>query len=233
MTERTKALLTERGLACFGMITRGMTHEINNVLATINEIAGLLDDYLAAAEEGNAVDFAKLRALGQRTSKQVERGEGYVRQLNRFAHTMDHPREVVELHDCLEAMVNLCQRLARLRKVTLTVQYPADRVALEGSAFEMQHLLFRTIELALVATPPGATVVARYEPLGRDVCISVTGSEPVVHEADLGRMEAVLGMLSGVLGGHLQQGVQEGRPVAIELVLPRALGSLWGESQTS
>ena len=231
MTERTKALLTERGLACFGMITRSMTHEINNVLATINEISGLLDDYLAAAEEGSSVDFAKLRALGQRTGKQVERGEGYVRQLNRFAHTMDHPREAVDLQDCLEAMVDLCQRLARLRKVTLAGQYPSGRIAVEGSAFEMQHLVFRCIELALVATPPGASLVAEYEPQVSDVRIIVTGNEPVVHEADLGRMEAVLSMLAGVLGGRLQQGVQEGQPVGIELVLPRALGSLWGESQ--
>ena len=229
MADRTKSLLFERSLACFGIVGRSMSHDIANVLATINESAGLVDDYLAAAEQGASLDPTKLSRVTERIGRQVERGEAYVRQLNRFAHTMDHPRESIDVGASVEAVVGLCERFARLRKVSLQ-QSTADQVGqVEGSAFELQHTLFRAVELVLLATPPGGTITVAMAVLDQGVRVDVAGSEPADAAADLKGMGGVLAVLVGVLRGKLEQRLDEGCQPSVALTLPRQLGSLWAD----
>ena len=63
MDEKIRRQLREQNLAFFGMISAGMSHEMRNVLSIIGEYAGLLDDFLVAAERGAPLDSDKLRRL--------------------------------------------------------------------------------------------------------------------------------------------------------------------------
>lgn len=230
MADRTTARLFERSLACFGIVGRSLSHDIANVLATVNESSGLVEDYLAAAEEGIPLDPAKLRRVADRIARQVERGEQYVKQLNRFAHTMDYPRESLDVGAAIVGVVGLCERFARLRKVSLQAEVKEEVVSVEGSAFELQHALFRAVELVLVATPPGGTIQLAMAAVDGGVRIEVTGSEPADREADLDGMAGVLALLVRVLGGRLDQRLAAGDSPQVALTLPRQLGSLWGET---
>jgi signal transduction histidine kinase len=227
MADRTKALLFERSLACFGIVGRSMSHDIANVLATINESAGLVEDYLAAAEQGASLDSEKLARVTERIGRQVERGEAYVSQLNRFAHTMDHPRESIDVGASVEAVVGLCERFARLRKVSLRHAIGDQVAQVEGSAFELQHTLFRAVELVLLATPPGGSITVAMTVVEQGVRVDVAGSEPADSAADLKGMGGVLAVLVGVLRGQLEQRLDGGRQPLVAVTLPRQLGSLW------
>ena len=77
-------------LAFFGTITAGLSHELKNVIATINEYNGLLDD-LAQAAARRPLDPERLRQICGKITKQIERGESLILGLNRFAHSMDEP----------------------------------------------------------------------------------------------------------------------------------------------
>ena len=46
----------DKGLRFFGKITASVTHEIKNALATINENAGLMTDYIEMAARGRPLE---------------------------------------------------------------------------------------------------------------------------------------------------------------------------------
>ena len=63
----------ERSLAFFGAASAGLSHEINNVLAIINELSGLIGDVAAAADRAAAPpDAALLRAVPGRISAHID-----------------------------------------------------------------------------------------------------------------------------------------------------------------
>jgi len=45
-------------IAFFGRITAGVTHELKNVLAIVNESSGLMQDLLALSKEAPAITIA-------------------------------------------------------------------------------------------------------------------------------------------------------------------------------
>ena len=61
-------------LAFFGKIGADVSHDMRNVLSIVGENAGLLDDQLALAESGKALDYEKLKKLSARITRQVTRG---------------------------------------------------------------------------------------------------------------------------------------------------------------
>ena len=128
----------------FGRVAASYTHEIKNVLATINEAGGLMEDILSLDPEKKIELLDKLpRSLGV-IQEQIERGQHLTSQFNTFAHAADHDPAHFELHDTLDMMVDLTQRLARRNRVTLEVQADVQsRLAVTPVAF--LKLLFSSI----------------------------------------------------------------------------------------
>ena len=85
--------LHEEHLRFFGRMTASLSHDINNVFSTINELAGLIHDLDALARQGDRIAPDKIRSLTERISAQVGRGEILIKQLNRFAHAVDVRQE--------------------------------------------------------------------------------------------------------------------------------------------
>ena len=54
-------IVTESGLQFFGKMTASISHEIKNVLAIINENAGLLEDLALMADRGAEIGRASCR----------------------------------------------------------------------------------------------------------------------------------------------------------------------------
>ena len=57
-------IIAETGLQFFGRISASISHELKNVLAIINENAGLLEDLTSMADRGKPIDSARLKAIG-------------------------------------------------------------------------------------------------------------------------------------------------------------------------
>ena len=82
------------GLQFFGKMTASISHEIKNVMAIINESAGLLEDYGMMADKGIPIDPEKLKVVSGRVSKQIHRAEGIIRNMNSLAHSVDESTRV-------------------------------------------------------------------------------------------------------------------------------------------
>ena len=112
MTDQWETIARE-GFQFFGKMSASISHEIKNALAIINESAGLLEDFSLLAEKGRPIDPERLKLLARSVSKQVQRADGLVKKMNRFAHSADDAIRIFDLGEILDLVVSLVQRSGR------------------------------------------------------------------------------------------------------------------------
>ena len=223
MNRITQQERNEKGLNFFGAITRSLSHDLNNVVAIITELAGLIEDFLFAAKQGTPLDTGRLENTVERIVRQLERGKNYIKQLNRFGHSVDDPRTSIEAGEILERVVDYSRRFATLKKMSLMCSCPEKYILLEGSPFDLQHVLYRCIDAALGASTPGAEITVELEEADDGARFIISGQE-VGESSDETSSRLILAsqLVEGV-GGKLETTVDEGKPLKLIIVLPSAL----------
>jgi len=178
-----------REVAFFGKITASVTHELNNVLAIVEQNAGLLDDMIVGEERGVPLSIDRLRGVSASIQKQTQRGLEIVARLNRFAHTTDRSEVVFDANEVLNNLVDLCRRLALLKKLDLEFRPAAGALRIAGNPFVLQQAVFIALQEALAGAADGSTIVIenRTDPKGVAICISYSGSV----EPERGRMVVI------------------------------------------
>lgn len=147
---------TEKTLAFFGKMTANLTHEVKNVLAIIQESAGLMEDITAIcplAEEKYQEKFNHSMAT---IKQQLHRGIDLTTQFNRFAHTPDRSRAELDLVDTVGQFCLLTRRLARLKNIGLTAGDPSpanEKFRLTTNPVQFYMALFFSLESCLTALP--------------------------------------------------------------------------------
>ncbi len=147
------------GLRFFGKVSASIAHELKNVLAIINENAGLLEDLSYAAQRGSAIDPERLNRACLQFTKQIHRADGIMKNMSRFAHSVDQFDAQVDLHELAGLVAILAGRLAAMRKLTIEVRQPASPVAFSGNPFLLQNLIWLCLEFAFGATGAGGTLL--------------------------------------------------------------------------
>jgi C4-dicarboxylate-specific signal transduction histidine kinase len=148
----------ETGLQFFGKITASVSHEIKNVLAIINENAGLLEDFTLMADRGKPIDPARLKTMAAAVKKQISRADDIVKRMNRFAHSTDEAIRTIDLNDALELIVALSNRFASMRSVTLELKLQESPVKVKTFPFFLMNLLWLCLDFAMEATGNGKIV---------------------------------------------------------------------------
>jgi signal transduction histidine kinase len=223
MTDPKLILLGDRGLGFFGAISASLSHDLNNVLATVSELGGLLEELVDASEHGRPLDPARLKRTLGRIPAQVKRGQAYVKQLNCLAHSVDHDHASVDLGGALREVIALCERFARLREVRIESTLPDVSLALEGRPFDLMHLIYRCVEITLAASSRGSSIHISFEALGQGAIIVVTGEAELEDTAELRSRTAFLEVLVEAVGGTLQLTSEPGRGTRVAVELPRVL----------
>ena len=144
--------IAETGFQFFGKMTASISHEIKNVLAIINENAGLLEDITLMADRGKPVEPQRLKTLAQAVIKQISRADTIVKNLNRFAHSADESLKSVDLNDILELVVVLSNRLAAMRGIELEPKLQETPVKIKTSPFLLMNLIWLFLDFAMDAT---------------------------------------------------------------------------------
>jgi C4-dicarboxylate-specific signal transduction histidine kinase len=220
MGEREDRILGEKGLAFFGSVVAGQSHEITNVLNIIHELAGLQEDLLSGEASALASKRERIGRIAARIRGQVERGETILRQLNRFAHTADRPRAACDLKELLERVVFLARRPATLRKVVLEERFPEASVSLETSPFLLEQAVFTAIETAIAAASRRRRVTVSYRLAGEGAAVDVQSADPIPPGPERKAREALLALLAHEVGGSLTIEAGEG-PACLTLSLAR------------
>ncbi len=148
--------------AFLGRITAGATHEFRNVLAIINESAGLVDDLLASNGTG-ALARDKMEWATGRIAAQVARGAELCTALNHVAHGLDRAVEVVPLTRAVADAALLCGRAARQAQRRLAVLPAREEPIVERCALHLYMGLIAVLEWCVPRVPEGGTLAVRAE----------------------------------------------------------------------
>jgi C4-dicarboxylate-specific signal transduction histidine kinase len=161
----------QAGVRFFSKMSASISHDIKNVLAVINENAGLLEDLCLMAEKGRAIDPGRLTRLAGDVKEQVRRGDIIAIRLHRFAHSVDDARARTDLSDLLDLLTALSQRFAAAKGVALEVRRPGSPVHATTRPFLLLNLLWLCLEQAIAAAGEGRSVLMAAEPAAEGACI--------------------------------------------------------------
>ena len=170
----------DRRTVHFGTVTAALSHELGNVLATLQEAAGLVDDYVVGAADGEVIEVAHLEPVLGRIDRSIERGLKFVRQMNWIAHSLDTSHHHPDLVEVIEKAAASARYFARQRCVELRVVPAACTARVRISAIDLHILLFSCLRFASDNAAEGAivTVEVATAELGRVVAFRVTEARP-------------------------------------------------------
>lgn len=163
------------GLQFFGRMSASISHEIKNVLAIINENAGLLEDFALMAEKGTPLDSRRLGKVGESLMKQVRRADAIVQNMNKFAHSVDDFEKNADLNELLSVVVKLALRFADMRRVTLDLRPGSSPVAMATSPFLLKNLLWCCLDFAMDQAGSGGAVAVELEKTNSGALIAFSG----------------------------------------------------------
>lgn len=199
------------GLQFYGKMSASISHEIKNVLAIVNENAGLLNDLVMMAERGMAIEPQRLVGIAETVGKQVRRADEIAKNLNRFAHSADRLWAEVDLVERLELALALAGRFACNRGIRLEFSPPSATPPVVTSPFFLLNLIWLGLNFAMDVAGPGKTVLLHIEVAAERLGLvygrlGQLAENPQVFAAD-GRVQAI----GSLLGADLWQEEEAGR----------------------
>jgi C4-dicarboxylate-specific signal transduction histidine kinase len=144
-------IVTETGLQFFGKMTASISHEIKNVLAIINENAGLLEDLALLSDRGAAIEPQRLKNMSRVVMKQVSRADAIMKNMNRLAHSVDESIKTIDLNDILELVVALSHRFAAMRDVSVDPKLGESPMMVRTAPFLLMNLLWLCLDFTMDA----------------------------------------------------------------------------------
>jgi signal transduction histidine kinase len=164
-------------LRFFSDVSASISHEINNRFAVIFEKAGLLEDLAARLALGKEVDPERFGVQSRKVIEQVRLAKEIVRNLNRFAHSVDIEASTIDVHDVVEFVAGLYARKAAMADAELSVAKPSRPVTMTADPFALQTVVGRGLDIALDHIGAGGTVVITAGAADRGARVIFSGLE--------------------------------------------------------
>jgi signal transduction histidine kinase len=199
-----KPALAMDGAQFFGEMTASISHEIKNVMAIINENAGLLEDMVAMHRRGVPFPPDRIEKLAQSVSRQLTRADGIIQTMNRFAHSADHAWEAVDLGETALLMAQLAKRLIMVRGAKFEIPTPPKAVSASTNRFFLEYVIWRSMVAAMAMPRPGTPIRIQAEATAQGPCLRFSRMDMgnTVSSAALSSLEAN-GVLA-LLGARLE-----------------------------
>ena len=203
------------GARFFGEISASISHEIKNVLAIVNENAGLLQDMVMMIEKGRPLSPERLTGLAQSIVRQVNRGDRIVKDMNRFAHSADHPSETVDIGEVIDFISVVAARLIAMKGEPPKIDVPAAPVTAFTNRFFLEDLVWTCLCRAMDARAPDRAVSIVAEKTGDTPRIRFCGLAEDFPASGAGFPSPRETMVAGLLGVQLKADKEKGEIVLI------------------
>jgi signal transduction histidine kinase len=140
-------------LAFFGKVNASISHELKNIMAIISEAAGLLQDLTKMAAKGQKIELEMLTSCSQDIIEEIQRGFATIKQMNKFAHSVDEPVKKVQLAETVDLMIALAKFLSIASKIQFD-PVPEDTPVVLTRPFRLQNLIYQALVFAFTAAGP-------------------------------------------------------------------------------
>ena len=172
-------IIGETGLQYFGKMSALISHEIKNVLAIINENAGLLEDYTMMAEKGMPIDSKRLKTASGKIMAQIQRAERIIKNMNKFAHSVDENIRAIDLSEVIDLVVALSTKFVSMHNVKIELNPTLEQVNITTSPFFIENLLWRCLNFAVDSIGQGETIGIMVEKMEKGAEIKFTGIQDI------------------------------------------------------
>ena len=210
-------LIGERGFQFFGKISASISHEIKNVLAIINENAGLLKDLVYMAEKGNEIDPQRLQRVSDLIAKQVQRADTIVKNMNVFAHSVDDTTKTINVNDVIDTVLALSTRFADMKGVSLENRLTPAEPVITTKPFLLENLIWLCLDFSMDMAGAKGTIFVESQKEEDKVIISYSGLNTLGSQTEVlfpsEQEKALLHALDGKINTDTVQ-------QKIEIVLP-------------
>jgi two-component system NtrC family sensor kinase len=148
-------------LASMGRMAAGVAHEINNPLATIGELSGLMEDliderFMASHEHGTL-----FRDSLRKIQDQVERARTVTHRMLGFARRMEPRQDAVNPNDVVAETMAFVEREASFRNLQLVFEPAAEMPVIRTDRAQLQQVVLNLLNNALDAVIDGGHVTLR------------------------------------------------------------------------
>ena len=174
LTERRKfeaQLLQSQKLAALGVMAGGIAHEIRNPLAVCGSAAQFI------MEDQVTPEFRQ--ECAQKIHTGIQRASMIIENLLRFARPSVKPDiKEIDLTRLIEETLSLVTNQARIQKIDLRAQQPAETILISGMEALLQQAFMNLLLNAIKAMPDGG---------GLDIALGQANGEAWVSISDTGQ----------------------------------------------
>ena len=159
--ERTQQVVRSEQLASVGFLAAGVSHEINNPLASIalcsESLEGRLADLFAESETSQSEDVQVVHDYLQMIQREAFRCKQITEKLLDFARMGDSQRHNTDLRDLVENVIEMVQHLGKYQDKSIEL-VPGDPVIVEVNAQEIKQVVLNLITNGLESLDAGGKV---------------------------------------------------------------------------
>ena len=155
--------LNNEDMMFFGKVNASISHELKNILATISEAAGLLNDLTELATKGHNFELEMMKTCSQDIVEEIQRGFAAIKRMNTFSHSMDDPLKRVNLIEVLDLVINLAGFLSFASKVHFDPPQKAAPIVIT-IPWRIQNMIYQALVFAFESVGPDGEVQVSLHP---------------------------------------------------------------------
>jgi hypothetical protein len=155
--------LNNEDLMFFGKVNASISHELKNIMATISETAGLLNDLTEMATKGHNFELEMMKTCSQDIFEEIQRGFAAIKRMNTFSHSIDDPLKRVNLIEILDLMINLAGFLSIAAKVHFEPPQEISTIVIT-CPWRLQNLIYQALVFAFESAGPDGKIQVELHP---------------------------------------------------------------------
>ena len=226
-------------LVSLGRMAAGVAHEINNPLAAIGELAGLMEDLIDDQFLRSVPHAALFQDNVRKIQTHVDRTREITHRLLGFARRMEPHHDSVNVNDVAREALTFIEREASFRQVELVRELDPDLPLITSDRAQLQQVVLNLLNNALDAVSEGGRIVVSSRPVDDGIEVAVADNGTGIPEELRDRIfdpfftTKAPGEGSGLglsichtimkgLGGTLSFDITPGRGTTFRVRLPRS-----------
>ena len=165
-------------LVSLGRMAAGVAHEINNPLAAIGELAGLMEDLIDDQFLERIPHGSLFQDNVRKIQLHVDRTRGITHRLLGFARRMEPHQDTFNANDVAEEALSFIEREASFREVQLVRQLDPELPMIRSDRAQLQQVVLNLLNNALDAVADGGriTVTSRATSDALEIWVEDNGS---------------------------------------------------------
>jgi two-component system, NtrC family, sensor kinase len=165
-------------LVSLGRMAAGVAHEINNPLAAIGEMAGLMDDLMDDEFVQGTPRGGKFKENVAKIQHHVDRARTVTHRLLGFARRMEPHLDAVDVGDVVKETCSFMDKEAVFRNVELTTEMEPNLPRIRTDRAQLQQVFLNLLNNAIDAVGEGGHIKFGCQVVGDHVVVSVADDGP-------------------------------------------------------